>query len=80
MVSKRVLVSSLGAVDSAANCLLELTCELNKRDGASRDERKDENYSAKKANMSYVKNLGAAWTKDGELAFEFPSSLNALLY
>jgi len=47
MVSKRVLVSILGAVDSAANCLLELTCELNKRDGASRDERKDENYSAK---------------------------------
>jgi hypothetical protein len=33
-----------------------------------------------KANMSYVKNLGGAWTKDGELAFEFPSSLNALLY
>jgi hypothetical protein len=33
-----------------------------------------------KSNLSYVKNLGGAWTKDGELAFEFPSSLNALLY
>jgi hypothetical protein len=33
-----------------------------------------------KSNLSYLKNLGGAWTKDGDLAFEFPSSLEALLY
>jgi hypothetical protein len=33
-----------------------------------------------KSNLSYVENLGGAWTKDGELAFEFPSGLDALLY
>jgi hypothetical protein len=33
-----------------------------------------------KSNLSYVENLGGAWTKDGELAFEFSNSLDALLY
>ena len=33
-----------------------------------------------RSNLSYVENLGGAWTKDGALAFEFPSSLDALLY
>lgn len=33
-----------------------------------------------KSNFSYIKNLTGAWTKDGELAFEFSSSLDALLY
>jgi hypothetical protein len=33
-----------------------------------------------KFDLSYVENLRGAWTKDGELAFEFSSSLDALLY
>jgi len=33
-----------------------------------------------RSNLSYVKNSGGAWTKDGEGALEFPSSLDALLY
>jgi hypothetical protein len=62
------------------NCLLELTFELTERDGLPRDERKMKIVLQNRSNLSYVKNLGGAWTKDGELAFEFPSSLNALLY
>jgi hypothetical protein len=33
-----------------------------------------------RSNLSYVKNSGGAWTKDGEGALEFPNSLDALLY
>jgi len=33
-----------------------------------------------KSNLSFVKNSRGAWTKDGEGALEFPSSLEALLY
>lgn len=33
-----------------------------------------------KSNLSYVKNSGGAWTKDGEGALEFSSSLEALFY
>jgi len=59
---------------------LELTFELTERDGLPRDERKMKIVLQNRSNLSYVKSLGGAWTKDGELAFEFPSSLNALLY
>ena len=33
-----------------------------------------------KSNLSYVETLAGAWTKDGERAFEFPNSMDALLY
>jgi hypothetical protein len=33
-----------------------------------------------KSNLSFVETLAGAWTKDGERAFEFPNSLDALLY
>ena len=33
-----------------------------------------------RSNLSYVETLAGAWTKDGERALEFSSSLDALLY
>jgi len=33
-----------------------------------------------RSNLSFVQTLAGAWTKDGERAFEFPNSLDALLY
>jgi len=59
---------------------LELTFELTERGGLPRDERKMKIVLQNRSNLSYVKSLGGAWTKDGELAFEFSSSLDALLY
>lgn len=33
-----------------------------------------------RSNLSYVENFDGGWTRDGEGALEFPSSLDALLF